>query len=168
MFGFKRIIKGAVFDRGEYKMYCSKCGKEVQEDAMFCPACGKSVSSGLEETNMRQVVLNSKYIKLGVITFVIMIVLLLVGMSIKNMIVQNSSDAPINPDNETSYSRVQCMACNGTGKVTCSSCLGWGTETLIGTGNASNGWLGEKRTCRAGCDGTGKLSCEYCNGTGWR
>lgn len=152
-------------------MYCSNCGKEVQGDAMFCPACGKRVSKSAEDISVKQrkqVLLKPKHIKVGVIAVLILLAVLIIGTAIKNAIIQAGSDAPINPNSEMSYSKVQCMACNGTGKVMCSSCLGRGTETLIGTANASNEWLGEKRTCRAGCNGTGKVSCEYCNGTGWR
>ena len=28
--------------REEMKMYCSKCGKQIEEDSKFCPFCGVS------------------------------------------------------------------------------------------------------------------------------
>ena len=111
-------------------MFCSNCGKELQENEIFCSACGKKVSNNSETGSDKQekrVLPYSKYLRLGVVAVVLLIVVLFVSMSIKYARIQNGSDAPINPDEEISYSRVQCMACDGTGKIKCSSCLGSGT-----------------------------------------
>ena len=33
--------------REEMKMYCSKCGKQIEEDSKFCPFCGTSQERNL-------------------------------------------------------------------------------------------------------------------------
>lgn len=42
----RKRIRFAWFESKEINMYCSHCGKELDDDSIYCPACGKRVSGG--------------------------------------------------------------------------------------------------------------------------
>ena len=40
--------------RGECQMFCSNCGKEIDDDARFCEHCGMPIFTNLTEEKLRQ------------------------------------------------------------------------------------------------------------------
>ena len=44
--------------RGEVKMYCRQCGKEISEGSAFCPFCGTATSDHAEQTRQHPGVVN--------------------------------------------------------------------------------------------------------------
>ncbi len=51
-------------------MFCSKCGKEVQEDNAYCPSCGAKLA---EEANKKQAKTNYGFVSmiLGILSLVV-------------------------------------------------------------------------------------------------
>jgi hypothetical protein len=164
-------------------MFCKNCGHDLSGTARkFCPECGAAVGEAApapEQGAARS--LNDYYKRLTekvpilgrvldpliafakanrkaalVIAALVVIVLIL------------AINAASGSDTSPPVQKQQCLACNGTGEVTCSRCGGSGQYETIYFNNApmqcayctsenSPSYIGKR----------GKVKCYTCNGKGW-
>ena len=124
------------------KMYCTKCGYELERDSMFCPNCGEKLDPISRKPYTRSTV--------KVVAAIVLIVSFL-------LILTNTKSDNIETDNNTDI----CSECNGDGflLMTCNNCDGGGTVDCTecsGSGRIQCNW----------CFGQGGNECISCSGSG--